>query len=170
MRISDPGSIADWVAAVAACVNTLAFLASIVYVIRQWKESRLIRDATVIEHVYDYIMRTRKDRQVIYNHETALRAIRTEKDLTDFEATHAEVMESVHQVANCYHYLGFLLKEGLLSAQQAVLAECGHTASRMHGIIGEVLALQRVQIGRFEYKQYFNFLIDAIEQRRAPKF
>ena len=156
---------ATWITAVATAIYSLTVLFTVIYVVRQWKETRLLREAAVIKDVYDYIIRTHADRQLIYENQEAIRSIATIEQFSAFGVQHPDVANAIHEVANCYHYLGFLMKNKLLTSRDAVLEEGGRTVLSIHGIIGHIIKLQQRQsLATQGYKQGFVYLANEVRK------
>jgi hypothetical protein len=113
-------------------------------------------DAAVVKEAYDYIIGTHPMRRLIFRADNAelIRGVRSPEDLRLFKEEHDELDQAIHAVANCYHYIGFLMHQGLLTAEGAILEEGGHTIVRVHELIGPYIQLEREQRGD-GYKQYF---------------
>lgn len=119
----------------------------------------------VLKHAYDYIRETHVDRVAVYEEEASIRGVKTIDDLKIFEATDAAT--AVHNVANCYHYIGLLAHSGLLTRQTELLQEGAQTIVRIHTIIWPIIELQRERTGQSEYKQYFAWLAERAKDYSA---
>lgn len=151
--------LATWIGAVATAIYAVFFVGTAIFVVFQLKEMKLQRDANVMKTVYDYVIATHDDRGLIYSNADAIRAVRTQEDLWLFEAAQPAVDKAIHNVSNCYHYVGFLLAKGMLSGTAGVVDEGGHTVVRIDDIIGTYVRIRRQAMGQPDYKQYYDYLV-----------
>lgn len=158
--------IATWTIAVSTTVYTFAFIVTVFYIIKQLKESKLLREAAVLKEAYDYIIRTHKFRKIIYSNKNEIRAIQNANDL---EKIVPEVSEAIHEVANCYHYIGFLMTCEMLTNKSAIFEEGGDTFLRIYEIIKPVIEQQRATMGKETHKQYLEYLVEEINKYKSGK-
>ena len=158
------GTIANWITALATAVYALVVCYTVYFVRKQLKENKLLREATVIKDVYDYIKKTSYDRSVIYKNEDKILRVRSDRDLKKFKKKSPKIYTAIHEVANCYHYIGFLIKSDLLTNKRAIYQEGGDTILGIHRIIKGVIARDREFAQKNTYKQYLDFIVEDIEK------
>ena len=158
--------IATRLIAVSTTIYTFAFIVTIFYIAKQLKESKLLREAAVLREAYDYIIRTHKFREIIYSNKNEIKAIQNVKDLEEITP---EISEAIHEVANCYHYIGFLMKYGLLTNKSAIFEEGGDTFLDIYKIIKPEIEQQRAKMGKETYKQYLEYLVEEINNCKSEK-
>ena len=159
-------AIATWIIAVSTIVYTFAVIVTIFYIAKQLKENKLLREAAVLKEAYDYIIRTHKFRKIIYSNENEIKAIQNANDL---EKIVSEVSEAIHEVANCYHYIGFLMMCGMLTNKSAIFEEGGDTFLRIYEIIKPAIEQQRATRGKETHKQYLEYLVKEINKYKSEK-
>jgi|Deesub1362B_J571_1020462.scaffolds.fasta_scaffold02688_12 hypothetical protein len=123
--------IATWIIAIATASYTIAFIITVFYIKGQLKENKLLREATVLKEAYDYIIRTHKFRLILYKNAEKLKKL---NQLDELEKIDDELSEAIHEVANCYHYIGFLMKHGMITNKKALFEEGGDTFLRIYEI------------------------------------
>lgn len=128
--------IATWIIAIFTALYAITVLITVFYIANQLKENRLLREANVLKEVYDYVIRTHQFRKTVYANEGKIKTVKEPQDLDKLEHN---VSEAIHEVANCYHYIGFLMKSGLLTNKSAFFEEGGDTFSRIYEIIKPVI-------------------------------
>ncbi len=148
-------------------VGTVIF--SVCYVKRQLSESRLLREATVLKDAYDYVIRTHEFRRTLYGNESQIRAVQSAEDLEEMERHQPEVYAAIHEVANCYHYIGFLMKYGLITNKHAIFEEGGETIRRVFEIIRPAIEQERARISKETYKQYLEYLVEEIDKWQSGR-
>ena len=161
--------IATCIIATSTGVYTIAFIVTVFYIAKQLKENKLLREATVLKEAYDYIIRTHKFRKIIYAKEKDIKAIKNVDDLKNLEKTLPEVREAIHEAANCYHYIGFLMKYGLLTNKSAIFEEGGDTFLRIHEIIRPAIKQERIRMDKETYKQYLEYLVEEISKYKSER-
>ena len=158
--------VATWIIAISTGIYTIAFIVTVFYIAKQLKENKLLRESTVLKEAYDYIIRTHKYRKIIYDNERDIRAVRNTKSL---DALSPEVKEAIHEVTNCYHYIGFLMKYGLLTNKQGFFEEGGDTFLRIYEIIKPVIKQERIKMSRETYKQYLEYLAEEMSKYKRKE-
>jgi hypothetical protein len=93
--------------------------------------------------------------------------IKTVDNPQDLEKLEHNVREAIHEVANCYHYIGFLMKVGLLTNKSAFFEEGGDTFQRIYEIIEPVITQERVMMSRETYKRNLEYLLEEMKQCRG---
>jgi len=152
--------VATWIGAVSTAVYAVAFLFTAFYVVFQLRESKMQRKATVLQNVYQYVMDTHLDRAVLYKNAHLIRKVHTLDDLERFSAARPDVDKSIHAVANCYHFIGFLLYCKALPCPEDFLDEGGHTLLKVDQIISQYVELCRKRTCQPKYKQYYTALVE----------
>lgn len=159
---------ASWVTAIATAFYAAVVLVTAVYLCRQWRETRRMREATVLKDAYEYIIKTHEARKIVKEHEDLIRGIDSQEKL--LVITNGEpkgVDEAIQDVANCYHYVGFLMKYKLLTDTKAISEEGGQTLIHMHGILCNVIRLRREK--NPGYKQYFDYLVNQVQDYMSKR-
>jgi hypothetical protein len=159
----DSMEIATWIIAISTSVYTIFVIVTAYYIADQLKENQLLRQATVLKEAYDYVIRTHKFRKIVYNNKNEIKKVQTIEDLQNFENNRPEVNEAMHEVANCYHYIGFLMKSGLLTNKVEFFEEGGNTFLRVYEIISPVIQQERARTDE-TYKQYLEYLKEEMEK------
>lgn len=122
-------------------------------------------DAAILKQAYDYVIQTHGSRRVVYRNADRIRAVTTIAALETLRQAEPELDRAIHDVANCFHYIGFLMDQKLFSDQQALIDEAGHTILRMYNLLWTYILLERQDSGAASYKQYFESLA-----RRVPGY
>lgn len=164
----DNMEIATWIIAISTTGYTIIVLITAIFIARQLKENKLLRKATVLKEAYDYIIRTHESRKIVYNNENEIKSVQTIEDLQNFKKNRPKVNDALHEVANCYHYIGFLMKSGLLTDKEEFFEEGGNTFLRVYDIIYPVI-LQEQQITGETHKQYLKYLIKEMNEYKNLK-
>jgi hypothetical protein len=79
------------------------------------------------------------------------------------------IYDALREVANCYHYIGFLIHIGLLTAKEQIFEEGGHTIYGVWSIVRPILEIERLEPERGNYKQYFYALVADLDAYRKSK-
>jgi hypothetical protein len=154
---------ATWIVAISTALYAITVLITVFYVKGQLKENRLLREANVLKDAYDYVIRTHQSRKIVYANETRIKTVNSVEDL---QRLGGDVRQAIHEVANCYHYIGFLMKSGLLTNKSAFFEEGGDTFDRTYQIIKSAITQERRSMPRETYKQYLEYLLKEMEQYR----
>ena len=101
---------------------------------------------------------------MIYKNEDKILRVRSDRDLKKFKKKSPKIYTAIHEVANCYHYIGFLIKSDLLTNKRAIYQEGGDTILGIHRIIKGVIARDREFAQKNTYKQYLDFIVEDIEK------
>jgi hypothetical protein len=148
-------------------IQTAAVVATGVVVVWYTWETRHLRkisarqaDAAVLKQAYDYVIETYPSRKRVFEDAPLIRAVTTCGELRDFKVAHPETDRAIHDVANCFHYVGFLMEHGLFSDDRPFLLEGGHTVLRAYEILWPYILLERQDAGAPRYKQYFHRLAE----------
>ncbi|WP_457636086.1 DUF4760 domain-containing protein [Persephonella sp.] len=157
--------ITNWVIALSNFTYTLFFIITVIYIIKQFKEYKLYREISVLQDIYDYIIRTKEDRKKIFENENLIREyISKNKSLSDIEEQ--DLRDSIHEVANTYHYAGFLIKKNLIGKdlKSAFFEEGGETFIRVYNLIYPLIEKERKKPFKNTYKQYMDFLYEEYKK------
>ncbi|HEX9911624.1 MAG TPA: hypothetical protein VGB01_00075 [candidate division Zixibacteria bacterium] len=160
---------ANWIIAISTTTYALVVIFTIFYIAKQLRESKLLREASVLKEVYDYVIRTHNCRKIIYHHKDTIMKVKSQKDLENLEINYHEITDAIHEVANCYHYIGFLINYGLLSNKSAIFEEGGDTILHVYDIIKPVIEQDRKRMSTEKYKQYLEYLVKEINAYKKCK-
>lgn len=160
---------ATWIIAISTTVYAIIVIATLFYIANQVKQNKLQREATALKDVYDYLKQTHKYRKKIYADKEKIKAIQNQEALKQLERTHPEVTEAIHEVANCYHYIGFLMRYGLLTNKPAIFEEGGDTILHIVEIIKPVIKQEREKMDKETYKQYLEYLVNEIRNYKKKE-
>lgn len=152
----------DLIVAASAVVTALLIAFTAWQVTGQHREARLAREAAVIKDLYDYVIRTHDDRNVIFQNRETILGIRSVPDLVDFQRDHPQVSKAIHAATNCYHYLGFHIDCGLITNPIPIYEEAAHTILSIADITMRYTDLEREKTGKKKYKQHFYSLVKRI--------
>ena len=83
--------------------------------------------------------------------------------MADLERSNREVLGAIHDVANCYHYIGFLIHSELLLKKKEFFDEGGETMLRVWKLVRTVIEAERERTKRSTYKQYFEQIANEFE-------
>lgn len=172
---------AIWVTAVFTAVYAIAVTASLIWISMQVKEARKQAEATkvhaqetkrlaqaeVLKQAYDYIIRTYESRELLHRTRNIIETVKNMQDLGILERKRPDIKEAIYEVANCYHFIGFLIKSELLSEKSAqdVYEEGSDTILDMYKIISPIIDIKKETPDKL-YKQYFRYLVEEIEKWR----
>ncbi|MDH4223014.1 MAG: hypothetical protein OEV55_05670 [candidate division Zixibacteria bacterium] len=154
--------VATWIIAIFTAIYAIVIIITMVYISKQLRESKFLREATVLKQAYDYVIRTHNHRKLIFSNRDKIAEIKEENDLRNLESSYPEIYKAIHSVANCYHYLGFLMKFRLLTKKSAIFEEGGETILSIYEIIYSVIKLEGDMTGRENYKRYFKYLVEEL--------
>jgi hypothetical protein len=175
------GQFGDMFGAVNALFSAFAF-AGLIYAIilqrtelseqrRQFTLSAKAQQKTyqlqLVKEAYDYIIRTHKERTLLFKNAQSIMAIKSLSALNQFKENNSELYEALREVSNCYHYIGFLMHIGLLEAKEMLFDEGGETMLGVWQIVEPVLNIERGEPNRGQYKRYFYTLINDLKQYRG---
>lgn len=141
---------------------------------KQYERTALAQEkavqAQLFKQVYDYIIATEKDRKLVFHRAESLRGVKTSAGWRGIETRgkDGDLIDAVHNVANCYHYIGFLKAANLLTDMDAFLDEAGHTIRRVYEILAPIIGYQRELRNSPEYKKYFDQLYQLAVAHAEP--
>jgi len=154
--------ITDWITALATCliafattIYTIFFIITLIYVKKQFEEYKLYRNISVLQNIYDYVIKTKEERKKIFEEEEMIKGFINEgKALSDIYDE--KIRDAIHNVANVYHYAGFLIKTNLLGEdfKNAFFEEGGETFFRIYTLIYPLIEEERKKPFKKSYKQY----------------
>ena len=161
--------VATWISAIATAAYLAAIIFSLIFIYKQVREAARLSEVTLLKEVYDYIVDSHKARGIIYDtvNYSRIKRINTVKQLQSFELNYPDTAEAIHKVANCYHYIGFLMKNRLLKNKKAFFDEGGHTFYQIYERIIPIIELDRQKTGKMKYKQYLGYLYEEYKKYKA---
>ena len=106
-----------------------------------------------------YIISTHDARALILANSATIKAVKNKSDLESLKSKSPDLLRAIHDVVNCYHYIGFLMRSRLLTNKGALYEEGGQTILDMSEIIMPVIEIQRENPS---YKQYFDTLVKEV--------
>jgi hypothetical protein len=164
----------DWEPIITVLSIGLAFISTVLvfftvkYLKLQNVENQKMRDSTVLKEIYDDIKRTHKYRVIIYDNKDEIKKVSTKEEFKKFKIDYREIYDSIREVENVYHYIGFFIKFGILHDKNAFFEEGGKTLLGVNDRIASILNIERELLGK-DYLQYFDFLVSEVENYQKTK-
>lgn len=145
------------VGALAALFYAATFLFSFSFFYSQLREMRLSRDTEMLTNLYDRLIRSRRQRILIYDNEDLLKAINTLEKWDVLRRANKALGAAVNDVSMDYHLVGLIVTNGLLRERKAFMHDIGEVFLRIHGIIGPIVKIERKRSGN-TYRAYLENL------------
>jgi hypothetical protein len=164
----------DWELIIAGLSVGLAFISTVLvfYTVKYLKlqnvENQKIRDSAVLKEIYNDIRRTHKDRVLIYDKRELIRNVDTVEKFKNFKIDNRNIYDSIREVENVYHYIGFFIKFGILHDKNTFFEEGGETLLGVNNRIASILNIERELLGN-DYMQYFDFLVSEVKNYQERK-
>jgi hypothetical protein len=155
---------ATWTIAAFTGLYAFAVLISLVFIYRQVSENRRLSELTALKEAYKYVMDTHEQRTEILRSRKDIEAVNSQNSLMEFRKHHHELYNAVQEVANCYQFIGLLMKHHYMKDEKVFVNEASVTFQQIHSIMRGVITQERIEYGNPQYKCYLEYLDDVIRK------
>lgn len=151
------------VGAVSSTIYTVGFVASMGFLLRQVRETRLARETEVLMKLYDRLIAIREKRMLVFDSSKRLAAV---ANLVAWDAIRRDqpvLAEAVNSVSMEYHLAGLMLRQGLLKepVRAAFLKDIGEVFLQLYAILLPVVQLERERSG-ITYRTQLDYLAKQV--------
>jgi hypothetical protein len=109
-------------------------------------------------------MDTHEERTEIFQNRKVIESVNSANDLTNFKKDNRVLYDAVEEVANCYHFVGLLMKHKYIKDEKVFVEEAQISFQQIHSIIKGVIAQERIMYKNPQYKCYLEYLEAVIKK------